>query len=158
MCPNISYFIWTAILKEGRTFRYTNSHLRLGKGSHETARCADLFESSMSDRAWNKLKSHEVALMYKKVLSTRETKVIICHLVTSPFKSMYYKCITRFLAKISCRKTIEATMMKKQKNKWKQIDIRNKHFYCSFLVSVDFFFWQSFKHTDKLKMSFFRWR
>ena len=55
--------------------------------------------------------------MYKKVLSTRETKVIICPLVTSPFKSMYYKCITRFLAKISCRKTIEATMMKKQKNK-----------------------------------------
>ena len=56
--------------------------------------------------------------MYKKVLSTRETKVIICHLVTSPFKSMYYKCITRFLAKISCRKTIEAIiMMKKQKNK-----------------------------------------
>ena len=28
--------------------------------------------------------------------------------------------------------------------------IRNKHFYCSFLVSVDFL-WQSFKHTDNLK-------
>ena len=29
------------------------------------------------------------------------------------------------------------------------------HFYCCFLVSVDFLR-QSFKHTDKLKMSFFR--
>ena len=45
---------------------YTKPHLRSGKGSNETARCAELFEPSLSDRARNKLKSHEVALMYKK--------------------------------------------------------------------------------------------
>ena len=92
--------------------------------------------------------------MYKKKYNTRlsltrETIFIICHLVTSPFKSMYYQ----ISCKNSCRKTIEATMMKKS-TKIKQIDIRNKQFYCCFLVSVDFL-WQSFKHTDKLKMSFF---
>ena len=62
---------------------------------------------------------------------------------------MYYQ----ISCKNSCRKTIEATIMKKS-TKIKQIDIRNKHFYCCFFVSVDFL-WQSFKHTDKLKMSFF---
>ena len=50
--------------------------------------------------------------------------------------------------KNSCHKTIEATLMKKAPNESKLI------FYCSFLVSVDFLC-QSFKHTDKLKMSFF---
>ena len=74
---------------------------------------------------------------------TRETIVIICHLVTSPFKSMYFQ----ISYKNSCRKTIEATMMKKS-TRLKQIDIHNKHFYCSFLVSVDFL-WQSFKHKLK---------
>ena len=42
----------------------------------------------------------------------RETKVIICHLVTSPFKSMNYQ----ISFKNSCRKIIEATMMKKNKH------------------------------------------
>ena len=54
--------------------------------------------------------------MYKKkkyntrLSLTRETVAIICHLVTSPFKSMYYQ----ISCKNSCRKTIEATMMKKK--------------------------------------------
>ena len=52
--------------------------------------------------------------MYKKEVQhtisfIRETIVIICHLVTSPFKSMYFQ----ISYKNSCRKTIEATMMKK---------------------------------------------
>ena len=61
---------------------------------------------------------------------------------------MYYQ----ISCKNSCRKTIEATIMKKAP-KFEQIDIRNKHFYWCFLVSVDFL-WQSFKHIDKVKMSF----
>ena len=88
--------------------------------------------------------------MYNTRLSfTRETIVIICHHVTSPFKSMYFQ----ISCKKSCRTPIEATMMKTN-TKWKQIDIHNKHFYCSFLVSVDFL-WQSFKHADKLKKAIF---
>ena len=39
----------------GRQFERKQLHkaafLRLGKGSYETARCADLFEPSLSDRA-----------------------------------------------------------------------------------------------------------
>ena len=60
--------------------------------------------------------------MYKKsskyntrLSFTRET--IICHLVTSPFKSMYYQ----ISCKNSCSKTIEATMMKKIPNDSKLI-------------------------------------
>ena len=55
--------------------------------------------------------------MYKKnskyntrISFTRETIVIICHLVKSPFKSMYYQ----ISCKNSCRKTIGAAMMKKK--------------------------------------------
>ena len=66
--------------------------------------------------------------MYKKVLSiisrlrfTRETKVIIYHLVTFPFKSMY----CQISCKNSCCKTIEATMMKKRQNESKLITAIN---------------------------------
>ena len=59
--------------------------------------------------------------------------IIIRHLVTSPFKSMYFQ----ISCKNYCRKTIEATVLKKSANR-KQIDIRIIHFYCSFLVSVVF--------------------
>ena len=56
--------------------------------------------------------------MYNTRLSiTRETIVIICHLVTPPFKSMYFQ----ISCKNSCRTTIEATMMKKAPNKSKLI-------------------------------------
>ena len=61
--------------------------------------------------------------MYKKKSSkyntrlslTRETIVIVCHLVTftSPFKSMYYQ----ISCKNTCRISIEATMMKKHQMK-----------------------------------------
>ena len=69
------------------------------------------------------LKSHKVALMYIKkkyntrISFTRETIVIICHLVTSPFKSMYFQ----ISCKKCCRSTIEATMMKKTPNESKLI-------------------------------------
>ena len=60
--------------------------------------------------------------MYKKSSNyntrlsfTRETIVIICHLVTSPFKSMYYQI--QIPCKNSSRKTIEAAMMKKHQMK-----------------------------------------
>ena len=56
--------------------------------------------------------------MYNTRLSfTRETIVIICHLVTPPFKSMYFQ----IFCKNSCRTTIEATMMKKAPNARKSI-------------------------------------
>ena len=56
--------------------------------------------------------------MYNTRLSfTRETIVIICHLVTPPFKSMYFQ----ISCKNSCRTTIEATMMKKAPNESKLI-------------------------------------
>ena len=48
---------------------------------------------------------------------TGETIVIICHLVTPPFKSMYFQ----ISCKNSCRTTIEATMMKKAPNESKLI-------------------------------------
>ena len=118
-CLNLSYShpSRVAILNES-SYRYTKSHLPVGKGSNETARCADLFEPSMSDRAWNKLKSNKVALMYNTRLSfTRETIVIICHLVTPPFKSMYFQ----ISCKNSCCTTIEAKMMKKAPNESKLI-------------------------------------
>ena len=52
--------------------------------------------------------------MYNTRLSfTRETNIVInCHLVTPPFKSMYFQ----ISCKNSCRTTIEATMMKKAPN------------------------------------------
>ena len=66
--------------------------------------------------------------MYKKsskyntgLSFTRETKVIICHLVMSPFKSMFYQ----ISCKNSCRKTIEATMMRKTPNESKGINAIN---------------------------------
>ena len=43
----------------------------------------------------------------------RETKVIICHLVTLPFKSMYFQ--------ISCKNSCCTTMMKKAPNESKLI-------------------------------------
>ena len=47
---------------------------------------------------------------YNTRLSLTQEKIfIIYHLVTSPFKSMYYQ----ISCKNSCRKTIEATLMKK---------------------------------------------
>ena len=56
--------------------------------------------------------------MYNTRLSfTRETTVIICHLVTPPFKLMYFQ----ISCKNSCRTTIEATMMKKAPNESKLI-------------------------------------
>ena len=62
--------------------------------------------------------------MYNTRLSfTRETIVIICHLVTlchlvtPPFKLMYFQ----ISCKNSCRTTIEATMMKKAPNESKLI-------------------------------------
>ena len=62
--------------------------------------------------------------MYKKsskyntrLSFTGETIVFICHLVTSQFKSMYYQ----ISCKNSCRKTIEATVMKKAPNESKLI-------------------------------------
>ena len=56
--------------------------------------------------------------MYNTRLSfTRETKVIICHLVTPPFKLIYFQ----ISCKNSCRTTIEATMMKKAPNESKLI-------------------------------------
>ena len=56
--------------------------------------------------------------MYNTRLSfTRETIVIICHLVTPPFKSMYYQ----ISFKNSCRTTVEATIMKKAPNESKLI-------------------------------------
>ena len=58
--------------------------------------------------------------------------IIIRHLVTSPFKSMYFK----IFGKSYWRKTIAATTVKKVPNE--QIDLRNIQFYCSFLVSVIF--------------------
>ena len=61
--------------------------------------------------------------MYKKNLYytisfTRETIVIICPLVTSLFKSMYFQISCEHSC---CRKTIEATMMKKAPNESKLI-------------------------------------
>ena len=56
--------------------------------------------------------------MYNTRLSfTRETIVIICHLVTPPFKPMYFQ----ISCKNSCRTIIEATMMKKAPNESKLI-------------------------------------
>ena len=51
--------------------------------------------------------------------NTRETIVItcICHLVTPPFKSMYFQ----ISCKNSCLTNIEATMMKKAPNESKLI-------------------------------------
>ena len=49
---------------------------------------------------------------------TRETISIICHLVTPPFKFMYFQ----ISCKNSCRITIEATMMKKAPNESKLIN------------------------------------
>ena len=82
------------------------------KFAFTTARCADLFESSLSDRAYNKLKSHEVALMYKKnskrntrLSFTRETKKKLL------FATLLYRrldqCIARFLAKIVVAKLLK---------------------------------------------------
>ena len=56
--------------------------------------------------------------MYKKKYKTRlvsqeKQKLLFFHFVTSPFKSMYFE----ISCKNSCRKTIEATMMKKHQMK-----------------------------------------
>ena len=119
MCLNLSYL-------DGNSsrFRYTKPHLRLGKGFNKTARCADLFESSLSDTAWNKLKSHEVALIYKKsskyntrLSFYRRNNSFYLPPYTSPFKSMYYQ----ISCKNSCRKTIEASVMKTAPNESKLI-------------------------------------
>ena len=56
--------------------------------------------------------------MYNTRLSfTRETIVNIFHLVTPPFKSIYFQ----ISCKNSCRTTIEVTMMKKAPNESKLI-------------------------------------
>ena len=60
---------------------------------------------------------------------TRETIVIICHLVKSPFKSMYYQ----ISCKNSCRKTIGAAMIKKIPNESKLIYAINIFIVVSFL-------------------------
>ena len=49
--------------------------------------------------------------------STRETKIIIRHLVTSPFKPMYFQISCRNYSRI----TIEATVIKKVPNESKLI-------------------------------------
>ena len=62
------------------------------------------------------------------------------------------QCISRFLAKIVVAQILKLQWWKKHQMKanW----YMHKHFYCSFLVSVDYI-WQSFKHTDKLKKCHF---
>ena len=56
----------------------------------------------------------EKVMIFKKVHSH---DIIIRHLGMSPFKSTYFQ----FYYKIVCRKTIEATIMKKVPNKSKLI-------------------------------------
>ena len=69
--------------------------------------------------------------------------IIIRHLVTSPFKSMYFQ----IFGKNYCRKTIEATTVKKVLNERKLI-----HAICNFIIAscCVVFIWSSFKHDNNL--------
>ena len=58
---------------------------------------------------------------------------IIRHLVTSPFKSMYFQIFWQKLLSHNNR-----TYNRENSTEFTQIDLRNIQFYCSFLVSVVF--------------------
>ena len=71
--------------------------------------------------------------MYNTRLSfTRETILINCHLVTPPFKSMYFQ----ISYKNSCRTTIAATMMKKAPSESKLIYAIDIFIVTVFVVSL----------------------
>ena len=69
--------------------------------------------------AYDKLSGHMYTNESAKQYDIQSQDIIICHLVTSPFKSMYLQ----IFCKKYCCKTIEATIMKKI-SKGKQIDLR----------------------------------
>ena len=59
--------------------------------------------------------------------------IIIGHLVTSPFKSMYFKIFWQKLLSQNNK-----SYDREKITEWTQIDLRNIQLYCSFLVSVIF--------------------
>ena len=59
--------------------------------------------------------------------------IIIRHLVTSPFKSMYFQIFWQKLLPQNNR-----SYNREKSTEWTQIDLRKLQFYCSFLVSVIF--------------------
>ena len=69
--------------------------------------------------------------------------IISHHLMTSPFKSMYFQ----IFCKKYCRKTIEATVMKYVPNESKLINTINNYIVAFWCVV---FVWESFKYKDKL--------